>query len=79
MPRPSSSGAAWIISSASTPKSAKRAKVMAIAVHPYISGVPHRIKYFERVFQQLKKQEGVRVLDRRADPRLVRPHETQGG
>jgi len=38
---------------------AKRAKVMAIAVHPYISGVPHRIKYFERVFQQLKKQEGV--------------------
>jgi peptidoglycan/xylan/chitin deacetylase (PgdA/CDA1 family) len=38
---------------------AKRAKIMAIAVHPYISGVPHRIKYFERVFQQLKKQEGV--------------------
>jgi peptidoglycan/xylan/chitin deacetylase (PgdA/CDA1 family) len=40
-------------------ESAKRAKVMAIAVHPYISGVPHRIKYFERVFQFLKKQEGV--------------------
>ena len=40
-------------------ESAKRAKVMAIAVHPYISGVPHRIKYFERVFQALKKQEGV--------------------
>ena len=38
---------------------AKRAKVMAIAVHPYISGVPHRIKYFERVFQALKKHEGV--------------------
>jgi peptidoglycan/xylan/chitin deacetylase (PgdA/CDA1 family) len=38
---------------------AKRPKVMAIAVHPYISGVPHRIKYFERVFQFLKKQEGV--------------------
>ena len=37
----------------------KRPKVMAIAVHPYISGVPHRIKYFERVFQALKKQEGV--------------------
>jgi hypothetical protein len=28
-------------------------------VHPYISGVPHRIKYFERVFQALKKQDGV--------------------
>ena len=40
-------------------ESQKRAKVMAIAVHPYISGVPHRIKYFERVFQFLKKQEGV--------------------
>ena len=37
----------------------ERAKVMAIAVHPYISGVPHRIKYFERVFQALKSQEGV--------------------
>jgi allantoinase len=40
-------------------ESATRAKVMAIAVHPYISGVPHRIKYFERVFEALKKQEGV--------------------
>ncbi|MGZ8264135.1 MAG: polysaccharide deacetylase family protein [Burkholderiales bacterium] len=40
-------------------ESAKRAKVMAIAVHPYISGVPHRIKYFERVFQRLKTNKGV--------------------
>jgi peptidoglycan/xylan/chitin deacetylase (PgdA/CDA1 family) len=40
-------------------ESTKRAKVMAIAVHTYISGVPHRIKYFERVLQTLKKQEGV--------------------
>ena len=40
-------------------ESEKRPKVMAIAVHPYISGVPHRIKYFERVFQALKKEEGV--------------------
>ena len=29
-------------------ESAERPKVMAIAVHPYISGVPHRIGYFER-------------------------------
>ncbi|MBI2509479.1 MAG: polysaccharide deacetylase family protein [Betaproteobacteria bacterium] len=36
-----------------------RAKVMAIAVHPYISGVPHRIKYFENVFKKLRKQKGV--------------------
>ena len=40
-------------------ESEKRAKVMAIAVHPYISGVPHRIKYFERVFGRLKQQPGV--------------------
>jgi len=33
--------------------------VMAIAVHPYISGVPHRIKYFERVLQQVKQNDGV--------------------
>ena len=38
---------------------AERAKVMAIAVHPYISGVPHRIKYFETVFRRLRKQKGV--------------------
>lgn len=40
-------------------ESKTRAKIMAIAVHPYISGVPHRIKYFERVFQRLRKQKGV--------------------
>jgi hypothetical protein len=37
----------------------KSARVMAIAVHPYISGVPHRIKYFDRTFAYLKKQKGV--------------------
>jgi hypothetical protein len=46
-----------------------RAKVMAIAVHPYISGVPHRIKYFEAVFRRLAGHKGVlfwngaRILD----------------
>ena len=40
-------------------ESLQRPKVMAIAVHPYISGVPHRIKYFERVLRALKKQPGV--------------------
>jgi len=38
---------------------AKSARVMGIAVHPYISGVPHRIKYFEKTFAYLKKQRGV--------------------
>jgi allantoinase len=36
-----------------------RAKIMSVAVHPYISGVPHRIKYFEKVFETLKKKPGV--------------------
>jgi hypothetical protein len=40
-------------------ESKKRAKIMAIAVHPYISGVPHRIKYFQTVFERLKKEKGV--------------------
>jgi peptidoglycan/xylan/chitin deacetylase (PgdA/CDA1 family) len=38
---------------------ADRAKVMAIAVHPYITGVPHRIKYFETVLRRLRKRKGV--------------------
>jgi peptidoglycan/xylan/chitin deacetylase (PgdA/CDA1 family) len=40
-------------------ESADRMKVMAIAVHPYISGVPHRIKYFQRVLGRLKSFDGV--------------------
>jgi allantoinase len=46
-----------------------RAKVMAIAMHPYISGVPHRFKYVESVFRRIAKQKGVlfwhgaRILD----------------
>ncbi|MDH3233602.1 MAG: polysaccharide deacetylase family protein [Alphaproteobacteria bacterium] len=40
-------------------ESAQSARIMAIAVHPYISGVPHRIKYFERIFDELAKNEDV--------------------
>jgi len=48
---------------------ADRAKVMAIAVHPYISGVPHRIKYLEQVLDRLGGERdvvfwtGERILD----------------
>jgi allantoinase len=38
---------------------AKNPRVMAIAVHPYIHGVPHRIKYFEVVYDYLRKKKGV--------------------
>ena len=37
----------------------QNARVMAIAVHPYISGVPHRIRYFERVYEYLKTKPDV--------------------
>jgi hypothetical protein len=38
---------------------ARTARVMAIAVHPYISGVPHRIKYFEQIYAYMRKRRGV--------------------
>lgn len=34
-------------------------RIMAIAVHPYISGVPHRIKYFEQIYAYMKERPGV--------------------
>ena len=40
-------------------ESKSRAKIMSIAVHPYISGTPYRIKYFETVLAALRKKPGV--------------------
>lgn len=40
-------------------ESRSRAKIMSIAVHPYISGTPYRIKYFEQVLAALRKKPGV--------------------
>jgi allantoinase len=38
---------------------ARSPRVMALAVHPYISGVPHRMKYFEAVYDYIRKRKGV--------------------
>ena len=38
---------------------ARNPRVMAIAVHPYIHGVPHRIKYFEAAYDYIRKHRGV--------------------
>jgi peptidoglycan/xylan/chitin deacetylase (PgdA/CDA1 family) len=38
---------------------ARNPRVMALAVHPYISGVPHRIKHFEAVYDHMRRQKGV--------------------
>ena len=40
-------------------ESAKRAKIMAIACHPYLSGQPHRIGHVERTFTEILAQPGV--------------------
>ncbi len=35
------------------------ARVMAISVHPYIMGAPHRTKYFRRIFETIRKKHDV--------------------
>jgi peptidoglycan/xylan/chitin deacetylase (PgdA/CDA1 family) len=40
----------------------EQVRVMGIAVHPFLSGVPHRIKYFEQAFEYMSKFEGVRFM-----------------
>jgi allantoinase len=37
----------------------ERAKIMALAIHPYISGQPHRIKYLEAIYDYVNRFEGV--------------------
>jgi peptidoglycan/xylan/chitin deacetylase (PgdA/CDA1 family) len=36
-----------------------RAKIMALAVHSYISGQPHRIKYLEAIYDYVRRVDGV--------------------
>jgi peptidoglycan/xylan/chitin deacetylase (PgdA/CDA1 family) len=38
---------------------AERPKIMAIAIHPYISGQPFRIKYLEQVYEHINAMPGV--------------------
>jgi peptidoglycan/xylan/chitin deacetylase (PgdA/CDA1 family) len=40
-------------------ESAERPKVMAIAVHPYISGMPHRIRHLRAAYEYFSRFEGV--------------------
>jgi peptidoglycan/xylan/chitin deacetylase (PgdA/CDA1 family) len=37
----------------------KRAKILSVAVHPYISGQPFRIKYLETFYKNIKNRKGV--------------------
>jgi peptidoglycan/xylan/chitin deacetylase (PgdA/CDA1 family) len=36
-----------------------RAKIVTLAIHPYISGQPHRIKYLEAIYDYVNAREGV--------------------
>jgi len=39
--------------------SAESARVMALVVHPYIMGAPHRAKHFRRVLSEIKKRSDI--------------------
>lgn len=43
-------------------ESDERIKVMAIAVHPFLSGAPHRFKYLEKAISYLAGKTGVRFM-----------------
>ena len=38
---------------------AESGRVMAIALHPYLTGVPHRIKYLEMLYDYILGHDGV--------------------
>jgi allantoinase len=40
-------------------ESEKSAKIVSLAIHPYISGQPHRIKYLEAIYDYVNKHDGV--------------------
>ena len=54
-------------------------RVMAISIHPYLTGVPHRIKYLEMLYDYILGHDGVVHLDGRRDPRLVSCRNGEGG
>jgi peptidoglycan/xylan/chitin deacetylase (PgdA/CDA1 family) len=39
----------------------KTARVMAISIHPYITGAPHRIGYLERLYDYILQRPGVKA------------------
>jgi allantoinase len=41
---------------------AANARIMAISIHPYITGVPHRIKYLEALLDYVIGHDGVQLM-----------------
>ena len=52
--------------------SAHTGRVMCIALHPYITGVPHRARHLKAAFQYMQGAERRLVCDRLRDPRRLR-------
>ena len=63
-------------------ESAERPKIMSIACHPYLSGIPHRIRHVERTFEAITSHKGVvawdgaRILDWYLSQRPLPPRAT---
>ena len=60
-----------ISSTGSMREGAERAKILSFAIHPYITGVPHRIKYLEAFLAYARGHRGVAFWTGERDPRLV--------
>ncbi len=41
---------------------AESARVMALVIHPYIMGAPHRTKYFRRIFETIRQKSDVAFM-----------------
>jgi allantoinase len=41
---------------------ADSARIMALVVHPYIMGAPHRLKYFRSIFETIRKKSDVAFM-----------------
>ena len=41
---------------------ANSARIMALVLHPYIMGAPHRLKYFRRIFETIRKKSDVAFM-----------------
>ncbi len=60
--RISSCAGASINSTGSISKATTMPRVMAISIHPYITGVPHRIKYLEQLLDYVISHDGVALM-----------------
>ena len=41
---------------------AKHTRIMAISVHPFLTGAPHRIKYLAELYDHILKKPGVCMM-----------------